>query len=53
MGKMGLKKDHKGAQSYGAKGLEMGLSALKTVFLDTIGKIQRCLPLRQKKTQII
>ena len=47
---MGLKKDHKGAQSYGAKGLEMGLRALKTVFLDTIGKIQRCLPLRQKNS---
>ena len=46
---MGLKKDHKGAQSYGAKGLEMGFRALKTVFLDTIGKIQRCLPFHQKK----
>ena len=49
MGKMGLKKDNKGAQSYGAKGLEMGFRALKTVFLDTIGKIQRCLPLHQEK----
>ena len=29
---MGLKKDHKGAQSYGAKGLEMGLRALKQCF---------------------